>query len=52
MIEEVVQIKSSLLLKIFWDLNKHNNYLQRISKQKVVTKVIKNAKLKSLGRDI
>ncbi len=49
---QVVQNKSSLLLKIFWDLHKHYNYLQRIAKQKVVTKVIKNAELESLGRDI
>ncbi len=45
MIEQLVQNKSSLLLKIFWNRHKHYNYLPRILKQKVFTKVIKNGKL-------
>ncbi len=39
--EQVVQNKSSLLLKIFWNLLKHYNYLQRILTWKVLLKVIK-----------
>ncbi len=53
MIEQVASNKSSLLLKnIFFKIHKHYNYLQSIIKQKLFTKVIKNAKMEGLGREI
>ncbi len=52
MIEQVAWNKSSLLLKTqLQKKHKHYNYLQRILKQKVFTKVIKNAKFEGLGAE-
>ncbi len=51
MIEQVAWIKLSLLLKNILQTRKHYNYLQLISKHKLFTKPIRNAKLSGLARE-
>ncbi len=50
MIEQVASNKSSLLLKMLKKTRKDYNYLQRQSKQKVFTKIIKMPSLRAWAK--
>jgi len=49
LVTNIIELKSSLLLKIFLELHKHYDYLQSTLKQKLFTEDIKNAKQWGLG---